>query len=52
MIKDQKPDLILLDIGLPDIDGFELCKTLRSDESTKKLSYYNVDSKNRGTVIG
>ena len=35
MIRDQKPDLILLDIGLPDIDGFELCKTLRSDESTK-----------------
>ena len=35
MIRDQKPDLILLDIGLPDIDGFELCKTLRSDERTK-----------------
>jgi DNA-binding response OmpR family regulator len=23
-------DLILLDIGLPDIDGFEVCKTVRS----------------------
>ena len=35
MIKNQEPDLILLDIGLPDIDGFELCANLRSDEITK-----------------
>ena len=35
MIKNQKPDLILLDVGLPDIDGFELCKNLRSDKMTK-----------------
>ena len=31
MIKNQEPDLILLDVGLPDIDGFELCRNLRSD---------------------
>ena len=35
MIKNQEPDLILLDVGLPDIDGFELCANLRSDEITK-----------------
>ena len=35
MIKNQEPDLILLDVGLPDIDGFELCRNLRSDEMTK-----------------
>jgi DNA-binding response OmpR family regulator len=35
MIKNQEPDLVLLDIGLPDIDGFELCENLRSDEMTK-----------------
>jgi len=35
MIKNQEPDLILLDVGLPDIDGFELCKNLRSDKMTK-----------------
>ena len=35
MIKNQKPDMVILDIGLPDIDGFELCKTLRNDKITK-----------------
>ena len=35
MIKNQKPDMIILDIGLPDIDGFEICKRLRNDTNTK-----------------
>ena len=35
MIKNQKPDMVILDIGLPDMDGFELCKTLRNDKVTK-----------------
>ena len=34
-IRNQKPDMIILDIGLPDIDGFEVCKTLRNDAITK-----------------
>ena len=35
MIKFQKPDMIILDIGLPDIDGFEICKRIRNDAITK-----------------
>jgi DNA-binding response OmpR family regulator len=35
MIKSQEPDLVILDVGLPDIDGFKLCENLRSDEKTK-----------------
>ncbi|OQW95518.1 MAG: hybrid sensor histidine kinase/response regulator, partial [Beggiatoa sp. IS2] len=31
------PDLILLDIMMPDVDGFEVCKILKSKENTKDI---------------
>lgn len=34
--KSQHPDLILLDIVLPDSNGFEICRTLKSDYETSK----------------
>ncbi|HZF02350.1 MAG TPA: response regulator [Methylomirabilota bacterium] len=32
-----KPDLILLDILLPDLDGLSVCEILRRQPSTKKI---------------
>jgi len=34
-VRDWKPDLILLDIMMPKISGFEVCKRLRADAATR-----------------
>lgn len=31
-----KPDIILLDIGMPDINGYELCRRMRQDDALNK----------------
>lgn len=33
-----KPDVVLLDINLPDVSGYEVCQRLRADPATKDIA--------------
>lgn len=33
----EKPNLILLDLGLPDVDGVEICKNIKQNTDTKTI---------------
>jgi DNA-binding response OmpR family regulator len=37
MVQKEKPDLVILDLSLPLMDGFEVCKRLKEDEATKAI---------------
>ncbi len=45
LCKKGKVDLLLLDIGLPDIDGIEVCKQLKANPETKDIPVIFVTAK-------
>lgn len=45
--KELMPDLIILDVMLPGIGGFEVLQSIRDDEATRHLKVIMLTSKNR-----
>jgi CheY-like chemotaxis protein len=37
LAKERKPSLVLLDLGLPKVDGFEVLRRMRADSETKEI---------------
>ena len=53
------PDVVVLDVNLPKMDGFEVCRTLKTGETTKHIpivmmtaAYVTVEDADKGTDIG
>jgi len=44
IIKETKPVLILLDVNMPEVNGFQLCKMLKKDKDTKTIPIIFVSS--------
>lgn len=46
LAKEEKPDLVLLDLMLPGIDGIEVCRRMKSDSELKKTPVIMLTAKN------
>jgi len=44
-IRNSKPDLVLLDLMLPDIDGWEICSRMKADRELKDIPVVVVTAK-------
>ena len=57
--KEQKPDLIILDIGMPKLNGFEVIKSLKEDKKVSSIpiivltgTYFSEADRKHGLKIG
>ncbi len=44
-VKSEKPDLILLDVNMPKMDGYEVCQQIRAQEETQDIPIIMVTTR-------
>ncbi|MFO1327382.1 MAG: response regulator [Rubrivivax sp.] len=50
-IRRDKPDLVLLDVMMPRLTGFEVCQSVRADESLAGVKILMLTAKGRDTDL-
>jgi len=51
-VRDGHPDVVLLDVGLPDGDGFDVCRRLREESPALGVVFLTARDDARDTVTG
>lgn len=44
MALDEKPDMVIADVNMPEMDGFELCQAIRKNPETSSIPVYLLSS--------
>jgi len=58
MVEKEHPDLLVLDVGMPKLDGWEVCRRLKGDAKTQALpsiiltAYAQTSDKRKGMDLG
>ncbi|OGR93316.1 MAG: hypothetical protein A2992_05865 [Elusimicrobia bacterium RIFCSPLOWO2_01_FULL_59_12] len=57
-VEKEPPDLIVLDIGMPKVDGWEVCRRLKSNDATRAIpiiiltAYAQISDQKKGASLG
>jgi two-component system, OmpR family, alkaline phosphatase synthesis response regulator PhoP len=51
LIRQERPDLILLDLMLPGMDGLEICQALKQDEQTRHIPIVMITAKSEESDV-
>jgi len=51
-VRDRKPDLLILDVMLPKLNGFDVCKKLKDNDSTVPIIILSAQGEEADKVLG
>lgn len=52
ILNEHKPNLIILDIMMPDVDGYQICKIVKSSKELSHIKIIFLSAKSKESDIG